>query len=287
MSAFAVDGPASVRIDIQIGRVEVLATPREDVSVDISPSNPRRSGDRAAAESVRVDKAGEGAIVVKGPYKLNLFGRGDSVDVVVETPEASDVAAVVKYGSARLAGRFAVVRADVPYGAFSVDSADRLELKGGYGDYRVAHVEGDAEIGFKSGSMRVGDVGGRLRLTGADGPITVDRVAGPAELATSSGWIELGTAVAGATIRSAYGSVRLRDAVRGVVRIDGSYGNVEVGVRHGTAVWLDATSQHGVVRTDLAADSGPAAGDETLELRLRTGYGSVDVHRSHASAPEA
>jgi hypothetical protein len=287
MSVFAVDGPATVRIDIQIGRVEILATSRADVSVDISPSNPRRSGDRAAAESVRVDRVGGETIVVKGPYKLNLFGRGDSVDVVVEVPEASDVGAVVKYGSARLGGKFAAVRADVQYGEFSVDAADRLELKGGHGEYRVAQVEGDAEVEFKSGSMRVGGVGGRLHLTGAHGPITVDRVGGSAELATSSGSIELGTAASGATIRSAYGGVRVRDAVRGVVRIDGSYGNVEVGARRGTPVWLDATSEHGVVRTDLAADSGPASGDETLELRLRTGYGSIDVHRSPASAPEA
>jgi hypothetical protein len=283
MSAFAVDGPASVRIELQIGRVEVLATPRDDVAVEVSPSDRGRSGDRAAAEAVRVDRVGEGAIAVKGPHKLNLFGRGDSVDVLVEVPEGSDVAATVRYGSARLAGRLAAVRADLPYGEFSVDAADRLELKGGHGEYRVAHVEGDAEIGFKSGTMRVGHVGGRLRLTGADGPITVDRAAGPAELSTSSGGIELGTADAGATIRSAYGSVRLRDAVSGIVQIDGSYGSVEVGVRQGTAVWLDATSQHGVVRTDLTADSGPAAGDETLELRLRTGYGSIDVHRSRAA----
>jgi hypothetical protein len=276
-----------VRVELQIGRLEVLATERADVSVDVSPSNPDRAGDRAAAAAVRVEEAGGGAIVVKGPHKLNLFGRGDSVDVVVEVPEASDVAAVVRYGSARLAGRFAAVRADVAYGELSLDSAGRLELKGGHGEYRVASVEGDADIAFKSGSMRVGRIGGRLRLTGADGPIAVDRVAGPAELGTSSGAIELGTADAGATIRAAYGTVRLRDAVRGVVRIDGSYGNVEVGVRHGTAVWLDATSQHGVVRTDLAADSGPAAGDDTLELRLRTGYGSIDVHRSEAPVPGA
>jgi hypothetical protein len=64
------------------------------------------------------------------------------------------------------------------------------------------------------------------------------------------------------------------------VRVDGSYGNVEVGVRDGTAVWLDATSQHGVVRTDLSAAAGPGDGDERLELRIRTGYGSIDVHRT-------
>ena len=84
-------------------------------------------------------------------------------------------------------------------------------------------------------------------------------------------------------MRAAYGMVRIRDAVRGTVQVDSSYGTVDVGVRHGTAVWLDATSEHGLVRTDLAADSGPTAGEETLELRIRGGYASINVHRSETS----
>lgn len=285
MSVFDVDGPATVRVELAVGAVRVLATAREDVSVDVSPSNPQRSGDRSAAEAVSVDQVG-GAIVVKGPHvrarKFNPFGPGkDSIDIVVEVPEASDVDVDVKYGSARLTGRFATVRADAGYGEFALDSAERLELEGGYGDYRITRVEGDADLRFKSGAIRVGHVGGRLRLDGADGPIIVDRVDGPAELKTSSGSLEIGTATSGAVIRTAYGAIRVREAVRGVVRVDGSYGNVDVGVRPGTAVWLDATSQHGVVRTDLSADSGPATGDDTLELRIRTGYGSINVHHAH------
>jgi hypothetical protein len=279
MSVFPVEGPASVRIEVETGKLEVLATAREDVSVTVLPSNPGRAGDRTAAEGVRVDQVG-GEIVVRGPHRRKVFGPGkDSVDLVVELPEGSDVAALVKYGSARLAGRFGEVSADLPFGELVLDSAERLELKGGHGDYRITAVEADADVRFKWGSVRVGHVGGRLQLSG-DGPITVDRVDGPADLKTSTGPLELGTAGAGATIRSAYGAVRVRDALRGVVRIDGSYGNVDVGVRDGTAVWLDATSQHGVVRTDLAADSGPGAGDDTLELHVRTGHGSIAVHRS-------
>ncbi|MDA0172410.1 DUF4097 family beta strand repeat-containing protein [Solirubrobacter taibaiensis] len=272
----------SVRIEVEVGNVQVLASTREDVAVEASPSNPGRAGDRGAAEGVRVDHVGD-TVVVKGPTKPRIFGPGkDSVDVVVEVPEGSEVELVVKYGAARLTGRFGLVRADVPFGEFVLDAAEALELRGGHGDYRVTHVDGDAEIRFKSGVMRVGHVGGRLQLTGADGPITVDRVTGEAELKTSSGSLEIGSTASGATIRAAYGGVRIREAVRGVLRIDGSYGNVEVGVRPGTAVWLDANSQHGVVRTDLAADSGPTSGDDTLELHIRTGYGSINVHRSEA-----
>lgn len=272
----------SVRVEVEVGSVQVLASARADVSVEATPSNPDRAGDRAAAEAVRVDHVGD-AVVVRGPHRSRIFGAGkDSVDVVVEVPEGSEVEVAVKFGSARLAGRFGEVRAEVPFGEFVLDSAEQLDFKGGHGDYRVTHVEGDAQLKFKSGAMRVGHVGGRLQLTGSDGPITVDRIVGEAELKTSSGALEIGSTASGATIRAAYGGIRVREAVRGVLRVDGSYGPVDVGVRPGTAVWLDATSQHGVVRTDLASDAGPAEGDETLELHIRTGYGSINVHRSEA-----
>jgi hypothetical protein len=278
----AVEGAAALRVEIGIGRLEILATSRDDVSVDVTPSNPDRSGDRSAAEGVRVERVGD-TIVVKGStsHRLNPFGLGkDSVDVVIEVPERSAVAAIVKFGSARLAGHFAEVRAELPFGELSLDSAERLELKGGHGEYRVTHVEHDAEVRFKYGSMHIGHVGGRLQLKGAGGPIVVDRVDGPAELESSNGSLEVGTASAGANLRAAYGTVRVREAVRGVVQINGSYGNVDVGVRRGTAVWLDATSQHSVVRSELSADAGPAAGDDTLELSIRTGYGAINVHHA-------
>jgi hypothetical protein len=282
MSVFAVEGTASVRVELQIGSLQVLAGAREDVAVDVKPTNPDRPGDRSAAEAVRVDHTG-GTIVVKGPHtrRLNPLGPGkDSVDVVVEVPEGSEVAAIVKYGSARLAGRLGEVRADVAYGEFLLDAAERLEFKGGHGNYRVTRVEGDAQLKFKYGAMRIGHIGGRLRLSGAGGPMTVNRVDGSVELESSNGSIELGTASAGANLRAAYGTVRVREAVRGVVNINGSYGNVDVGVKRGTAVWLDASSQHGVVRSDLSADAGPATGDDTLELQIRTGYGAITVHHA-------
>ena len=158
MTTFGVEGTATLRVELEVGRLEVLAGPREDVTVHVSPSNPDRAGDRSAADAVQVDKAGD-TVVVKGPHarKLNPFGAGkSSVDVLVEVPDGSHVAAVVKFGNARLAGRFGAVDAELPYGELSLDSAERLQLKGGYGDFRVTHVEGDAELDAKYGPIRVG-----------------------------------------------------------------------------------------------------------------------------------
>ncbi|MFH8251712.1 DUF4097 family beta strand repeat-containing protein [Microbacterium sp. B2969] len=281
MDDLSFPGATELRAEIQIGRLDIVASDRTDISVTVRPSNQGRSGDRSAAEAVRVDRQGP-AVVVTGPFRLNLIGPGDSVDVVVEVPTGTAVSADVKYGSMHIAGRVGAARLGLPYGELTLDDAERLEVKHGHGGVRVGRVDGDAEVTTKSGSATLRSVGGALRLKGSDSALSVDHVAGPAELSTSSGSIDIGTAEGAVTVKAAYGTVRIRHLARGVTRIEGSYSGVHVGVRRGTAVWLDASSQHGTVRTDLASDAGPTEGEDTLELHVRTGYGNISVHRSEA-----
>ena len=279
MTVFAVTGPPEIQVKIQVGRVDIIATDRRDVVVTVSPSNPSRAGDRSAAEHVRIDQVG-GAIRVTGPARLNLFGSGDSADVLVEVPVATSATVEVKYGSVNASGYLDVCRLNIPYGDVAVERATRLDLTVGYGEVRVGHVTGDAELRLKSGSARVGQITGALRLNGANSSVVIDSVGSTAEIVTSSGAVELGAAGGDVSVRSAYGVVRVAELSRGSARIEVSYGGVDVGVRRGTAVWLDAVSQHGVVRTDLSAGPGPGDDDESLELHIRTGYGDVSIRSS-------
>jgi hypothetical protein len=279
MSVFAVPGLREIRVEIQIGRVDIVATDRGDVVVTVSPSNPSRSGDRSAAEGVQIDRVG-GTVRVIGPFRLNLFGSGDSVDVLIEVPVATSATVDVKYGSVNASGHLDTCRLNVPYGDITLDRANRLDLSVGQGEVRVGYVAGDAEVRLKSGSARLGHIDGALRLNGSNASVVVDSVGSSADISTSSGAVELGRTGGNVGVRSAYGVVRLAELARGSARIEGSYGGVDIGVRRGTAVWLDAVSQHGVVRTDLAAGTAPAEDDEKLELYIRSGYGDIAVRRS-------
>ena len=166
MTVFAVSEPPDVRIEIQVGRVDLVATDRDDVVVTVSPSNPGRSGDRSAAEAVRVDRAG-GAVRIIGPSRLNLFGPGDSVDVLVEVPGTTTATVDVKYGSVNASGALAVGRVNLSYGDLTLESAAQLDLSVGHGEVRVTRVTGDAEVRLKSGSARLGRIDDALRLSGS------------------------------------------------------------------------------------------------------------------------
>jgi hypothetical protein len=283
MSAYVVTGTPEIRVDMQVGRVDLVATDRGDVVVTVSPSNPGRSGDRSATDRVRVDQVGD-TVRITGAGRLNLFGAGDSVDVLVEVPVATTATVDVKYGWVNASGELGSCRTNISYGNVTLETASRLDLTVGYGEVRVVRVTGDAEIRLKSGSARIGRVGGNLRLSGSDASVVVDSVGSTADVTTSSGAVELGRAAGSVRVRSAYGMVRVGELVRGAARIDGSYGGVDVGIRRGVPVWLDAVSQHGLVRTDLSASTGPDS-DDTLELRVRTGYGDITIHRSDPPLP--
>lgn len=279
---FAADGLMSVQIDVGRACVDIVSSPRADVVVSVTPSNAQRSGDRAAAEQVLVDRKDQ-RISVAAPFRWNLFGSSPSVDIRIELPEAFGVGAHIKYGSLRVTGPVGAVQARIDYGDANLEACERLDLQGGHGDMRIGRVAGDAEITLASGSVRIGQVGQDLKIKAGHGSTEVATVGGHADI-TTAGAIDLGTAGDALSARSAYGGVRIGDLVRGTARIETSYGSVHLGVRPGTAVWLDASSQHGAVRSDLASDPGPATDEETLTLQVHTNHGDIVVQRSGAPA---
>jgi DUF4097 and DUF4098 domain-containing protein YvlB len=99
-------------------------------------------------------------------------------------------------------------------------------------------------------------------VSSAHGDITIDR-AGPQVVA-----------------RTAYGSVRLADVTRGSAVLKTASGEIEVGIRHGTAAWLDVKSSSGSVRNELEATGGPEGPQETAQIRARTWDGDIVIRRA-------
>ncbi len=113
-----------------------------------------------------------------------------------------------------------------------------------------------------NGDTRDGEVTGDRRVTAANGDVVVDR------------------AGASVVVKTANGSVRVGEVVRGSVVLETALGELEVGIRQGNAAWLDASSGCGRVRTSLDAADSPEPADSTVEVRARTSFGDVLIHRS-------
>ena len=67
--------------------------------------------------------------------------------------------------------------------------------------------------------------------------------------------------------------------MRGSVVLETQIGDVEVGIREGTAAWLDVSASAGRVRNALDATAAPDPSAETVEVRARTSVGEIVIRR--------
>jgi DUF4097 and DUF4098 domain-containing protein YvlB len=159
----------------------------------------------------------------------------------------------------------------------SIERSEQLQVHASNGEIVVGHVDGDLELTSGNGPTRVDYVGGTASFKGSNGDIHVGVAGGAVAAKLANGSINIHEALDSVTARSSYGKIRIEAVSSGVIQLDASYGEVLVGIRHGVAAWLDLQSKKGVVRNDMDADEGPAGGEGTVEVRVRTGYGDITV----------
>ena len=165
-------------------------------------------------------------------------------------------------------------------GDIDLDRVGRLRAKTSMGDIRVAATSGDAEIRTSAGSIRVGGAEGRLTATTSAGDVSVERGGNEMQLSTSAGDVRVDQASGSVTARTSAGDIRLHRVVSGTVAVDSTYGQLDVGVAHGTAAWLDLEARHGAVRSELEQADGPGEAEQTVEIRATAGYGDIVLRRA-------
>ena len=223
-----------------------------------APSDETREADVQAAEQTQVEYA-DGRLSVKAPKnKLrSLLGRPPSIDVTIEPAERLTRRRQGLGGLPRSRAASANPRFDTAAGSIRLDQTGGLKLRTGAGDVSVGRSSGHADVSTSSGKIWIGEVDGTAVVKTANGDITVGEVTDDVRLTTANGDITVDRALAAVSAKTAYGSVRIGEVVRGTVALETSFGEVELGVKEGTAAWLDVGSQHGSVRSELEAGDSP------------------------------
>ncbi|MFD9072813.1 hypothetical protein ACFVZ2_22680, partial [Streptomyces lasiicapitis] len=150
----------------------------------------------------------------------------------------------------------------------------------GYGQVLVDRVEGPADVTTASGAVRLGTVGGSAVIKNSNGPTDVDEVTGDLRVKASNGIISIGRAHADVSVRTANGAIRVAEVARGSVVLETGMGRLDIGVREGTAAWLDVRTKVGAVRQSVGSSEGPGDSGETVQVRGRTGSGDIQIHRA-------
>ncbi|MGW1721331.1 DUF4097 family beta strand repeat-containing protein [Streptomyces sp. NPDC002306] len=278
MPSFDTPEPISATAHVDAGSIQFTAGDRLDTSVEVRPRDPDRDKDVRAAEQTEVTYAG-GVLAVRTKQR-HLVGPSGAVDITVDLPTGSRVDITGSWVQVLGEGRLGEVRVKTSSGDVRLDTTGPLNLTASHGSITVDRVVGTAEITTSSGSLRVGTVDGSAVLKNSHGATTVGAVTGEVRVSGANGDIDIARAEDSVAATTAHGALRVGEVVRGIVQLETSYGSIEVGVREGTAAWLDVSSGRGQVRNALADAEPPQRTEDTVEVRARTRWGNIDVRRA-------
>jgi DUF4097 and DUF4098 domain-containing protein YvlB len=279
MPNYGTPEPISVTVDVSVANLRIAASDRTDTVVDVRPCDDSDESDVQAAAQVRVDYA-NGMLQITGPKRRFDFSkRPRSAEVSIELPSGSQLSAHLQLGEIRIAGRLGDCRLKTT-GNVWLEQTGPLRLHTGFGHVTADRIAGDGEISTGSGTIQIGEVDGAALVKNSNGDILIDAVTGDTRVRTANGDISIDRAGAGVEAKTANGALRLGEVVRSSVVLATGAGNVDIGVARGTAAWLDVSTGFGHVRNLLENATRPEEADETVEVRGRTGYGDVTIHRS-------
>lgn len=258
---FPTDGPLHLHLRSGRGSVQVIAEDLTEATVDVAG--------RDSAQA-RIGISGDGRVLTVEVPRHRRLGNPPKLDITVRIPTGSTVD--LGTASASITARGPLAKADA---------------KSASGEISIEQVDGDCQADAASGDIAVGTVGGAVRLRSASGDLRVARVGGRCSAKSASGAVDVGWAGDLVSAASASGAITVRDATRGEVICKSTSGNIAVGVRKGTLVWLDLSTVSGRTTSSLSPDEAPRGREETLTVKVQTVSGNITISPSGADAAAA
>jgi DUF4097 and DUF4098 domain-containing protein YvlB len=226
--------------------------------------------------------------------EIRLEDRGDHDELIVDVDpddiswSAGRIKLAISFDSAK---DKIDARLRVPHGTIlriETGSADirvsgrvrELETQTASGDISVDEVERDAKIKVASGDVRVARVGGGLKVQTAAGDVASGPVGADAEVKTAAGDIRLEDVGGNVSVNSASGDVRLGAVTRGKVELKSVSGDMTVGIRRGSRVWMDVKTITGDAHSELDAGGEDDNEGPLVELKATAMSGDIKIVRA-------
>lgn len=174
------DTPAAItaELDIPAGRVQLIAADRSDTVVEVRPANAAKNRDVKAAKQTTVDYA-DGVLRIAVPVKNQYLGPSGAIEVTVQLPTGSSVAAKAASTELRVVGRLGDLAFDGAYQQIKIDEAASIRLTAIDGNVEIGRLGGPAEISTMRGDIRIAEAQrGKVVLSTQAGNISITAAAG-------------------------------------------------------------------------------------------------------------
>jgi DUF4097 and DUF4098 domain-containing protein YvlB len=291
---FSTPGPLALDLRVPAGRVEVQADEREDTVVELEALRDNESS-IAAVEATRIEfrerASGGQEILVDVPSDHRGFALGGIRIGLVRSPEVllrvhcpRDAKLQGQTGSADFEahGRFGSSKVSAASGDVEIDEIEgEANVSTASGDIELGRVRDRASVNTASGDIEIDRIGGEGEINLASGDLVVNAVEGSLNVNSASGDVVVRDAAASVTVKTASGDQRLDRVAQGEVSLQSASGDIQVKVRQGTRVWIDARSRSGDTTSELdVGDEPPAEEGPTLELRANSMSGDIHIGRA-------
>lgn len=282
MPSWDFDTPGPVRLDLELpfGRIDVdTADDSTHTHVDIEGSGDIQDLIDTATVEARPRGAGH-EVRVEVRRRSGFFislGLGPDLRMRVTCP--SDTELVVRTKSADVRGRGRLRSA---------------EVKTASGDINLDTVTGDTRVKTASGGFALSEGHGLTHVQTASGDVAVHQAAGEVTVQAVSGDVWIKDAKQSVHVNTVSGDQRIDAVVEGSVETQAVSGDITVGVRRGSRVYVDANTISGSTNSELNLTDAPVddtssdGGDDEgpmVEVRAKTVSGDVSILRAAAPTP--
>jgi Toastrack DUF4097 len=282
---FHTPGPVRLNLELPSGAIEIEASNTEDTHV-----------------SLEADSANEQVQEMVENARIEAVRRGDGHEVIVEVKTRHGVWISFSQGpDVRIGSPEMRLRIACPTGAeldVRTKSAD-LQAHGDYGTVDVKTASGDVsvessrDVRFKtaSGDAHFEEVRGEFDMKSASGDAYIGTVTGESSIQLVSGDVHIRDAHDSVSANTVSGDQRYDAVLEGRLELRAISGDVVVGVRRGSRVFIDANTVSGMTSSEFelsdAPDTAAARSEDSplVEIFAKTVSGDVRIERAPAPAP--
>jgi DUF4097 and DUF4098 domain-containing protein YvlB len=275
--SFEVSGPAELDVRLASGEIEVETVEgatRVELELIAHDEESQQQVDAARVELH--EHHGRPQVIVDVPQRRGgfnfgvLFGRR-GITCRLRAPDRSGLSVRSKSADVSVRGTLA--------GA-NVSTAS--------GDVRLEDVDGGLNVKSASGDILAREITGGVNVQTASGDVSLDVVRGAVTAATASGDLRIGEAWDNVNANTVSGDQEHGAVLRGTIAAHSVSGDVHIGVRRGSKVYLDCNTVSGDTRSELELTTEVPAGDGPLvEIRAKTVSGDIAITRAPAPADNA
>src|SRR5471030_730175 len=268
---FEVSGP--VELELRLASGEIAIDPSLEGRVEIELTAHDEESQRLIDDArVELQEHSDRPHVIvdvpnkRGGFSFGLvFGRS-GITCRVRCPEGSLFN--VKSKSADVVVRGAI-------GGLTVQTAS--------GDVEAERVLGGINVKSASGDVSVREIAGGASVQTASGDIELEVVRVAVSIATASGNVTIGEAYDNVSSNTVSGDQSHGAVMTGHVSAHSVSGDVRIGVRRGSRVFLDCNTVSGDTSSELELTPDAPAGDGPLvEIKAKTVSGDIKITRAPA-----